>query len=764
MSQIFSSLSIRTKLLILIFVAVLPTLGAILFSGVKHREETIMATKRDILHLAQSLAAQQEQLAASTRQLLRMLAQQPEVQRLDTAACRKTFADIQERNPIYAVINAVTPDGTVIAASLPFPPGRVNLADRKHIRDAIATRDFSAGEYVAGRVVKVPVLLYSYPVLDRKGKVIAVVSAGIKLEKYKELMAQLNLPEGSVISLADHRNVTLYRLPERDDIPPGTPIPEQNVRDIPPDSQEGFYEGTGRDQVTRIYAYKRLRLRGHEPPYLVIYVGMVKSAALRQVNMDFLRDLGLAGLGCLFAMLLAWIAGKSIIIEPIEKLVLATKRFGAGETCVQTGIPHGADELGRLAKSFDDMTNLLEENRKERIEAEEEKRRLEERLNRSEKMEALGTLAGGVAHDLNNVLGIVVGYAEMLLDEIDEASPLRADIVKIMESGNRSAAIVQDLLTLARRGVQTRQVVDLNAVIRDCQKTPEFAKLLSLNANVRIRTDLAAGLLNIMGSPVHLAKTIMNLVSNAVEALPGSGELTIATRNQSLDKPVHGYDAVNEGDYVVLSVADTGKGISDADMKHIFEPFYTKKVMGRSGTGLGLAVVWGTVKDHNGYIDVESEMGRGTTFTLYFPVTREEVARADAAVPISDYIGNDESILVVDDIKEQRELAAKMLGKMNYRVKTVASGEEAVEYLGTEKADLVVLDMIMDPGMDGLDTYRAILEIHPGQKAIIVSGFAETERVQEARSLGAGDYLRKPYVQEKLGLAVRKELDRPRMA
>lgn len=404
------------------------------------------------------------------------------------------------------------------------------------------------------------------------------------------------------------------------------------------------------------------------------------------------------------------------------------------------------------------MTSIVDITERKR--AEDENRIFAERLQRAEKMEALGTLAGGVAHDLNNVLGIVVGYAEMLMDEIDESSPLRKDVMTIIEGGNRSAAIVQDLLTLARRGVQTQKVINLNDTITDYQKTPEFEALFSLNCHIKLKTDLGTDLLNMMGSPIHLGKTIINLISNAVEAMPGGGMLTITTRNRSLDKPVHGYDTVKENDYVVLSITDTGEGISDHDIKHIFEPFYTKKVMGRSGTGLGLAVVWGTVKDHNGYIDVQSKIGQGTTFTLYFPVTREEIAKAATIIPLSDYIGNDESILVIDDIKEQRELAAKMLGKLNYRVKTVSSGEEAVQYLRDEKVDLLVLDMIMEPGMDGLDAYKAILEIHPKQKAIIVSGFSETERVKEAMSLGAGGYLRKPYVQEKLGLAVRTELDK----
>jgi CheY-like chemotaxis protein len=242
--------------------------------------------------------------------------------------------------------------------------------------------------------------------------------------------------------------------------------------------------------------------------------------------------------------------------------------------------------------------------------------------------------------------------------------------------------------------------------------------------------------------------------------MPQGGDLTIKTTNQYLDKPLHGYDHIHDGDYVVLSVTDTGEGIPSADLQRIFEPFYTKKVMGRSGTGLGLAVVWGTVKDHQGYINVQSEEGKGSTFTLYFPITRGEISVETASVPISEYMGKGETILVVDDVREQRDLAAEMLKKLNYKVSSVSSGEEAIAYIKEYKVDLIVLDMIMDPGMDGLDAYMGILKIQPKQKAIIISGFSESERVNEAHALGAGAYLRKPYVMEKLGLAVRKELDR----
>ncbi|HLC26569.1 MAG TPA: ATP-binding protein [bacterium] len=387
-----------------------------------------------------------------------------------------------------------------------------------------------------------------------------------------------------------------------------------------------------------------------------------------------------------------------------------------------------------------------------------ERRLLEERLRRGEKMQALGTLAGGVAHDLNNVLGVLVGYSELLLEKIPEEHSHRKYVSHILAASEKGAAIVQDLLTLARRGMSVSQVMNLNRVVSDFMKAPVFERLRADRPTVTFRADLCEELLNIKGSPIHLEKTVMNLILNAAESISEEGEVTIRTDNCYIDKPIRAYDEVHEGEYVVLTVADNGGGIATADMNRIFEPFYTKKVMGKSGTGLGLAVVWGTVKDHRGYIDVQSRPGEGSTFKLYFPATREELAGEHPKIPIEQYMGRGESILVVDDMADQRELAASMLTRLGYRVHAVSSGEEAVNYLKTRKADLMVLDMIMDPGIDGLETYRQVLEVNPQQKAIIVSGFSETERVKRAQELGVGGYVRKPYLLAKIGLAVRDEL------
>ncbi len=391
---------------------------------------------------------------------------------------------------------------------------------------------------------------------------------------------------------------------------------------------------------------------------------------------------------------------------------------------------------------------------------EKEKKELEDRLRRSKQMEAIGTLAGGVAHDLNNILSGVVSYPELLLMDLPHESPMRKPIMTIKKSGERAAAIVQDLLTLARRGVATKQIVNLNNIVKEYLASPEYCNLRRFYPEIEIITSLEQHLLNVTGSPVHLSKTLMNLVSNAAEAIEERGIIEIKTETRHMGKPMDGFENIKPGDYVCLIVSDNGAGISGEDIERIFEPFYTKKVMGRSGTGLGMAVVWGTVKDHHGYIDVRSMEKNGSVFTLYFPVTREELPEINHKSILDSLMGHGESILIVDDIKEQRELASIILEKLGYVVKAVSSGEKAVEYIKNNKADLIILDMIMEHGMDGLDTYRQILKVNPFQKAIIVSGFSETDRIREAQSLGAGGYVKKPYTLDKIGLAVKYELEK----
>ena len=386
-------------------------------------------------------------------------------------------------------------------------------------------------------------------------------------------------------------------------------------------------------------------------------------------------------------------------------------------------------------------------------------RRLERQLARAQKMEAVGTLVGGVAHDLNNILSGLVSYPELLLMDMPADSPIKAPIETIRKSGKKAAAIVQDMLTLARRGVAVNEVVNLNDIIANFFDSLECRNIKKYHPQVIFEVDLQPDLFNIVGSPIHLSKTIMNLVSNAAEAIDDSGSVHLTTRHLYIDRPLSRYEEIPEGEYVVLSVDDSGSGISSEDMDKIFEPFYTKKSMGRSGTGLGMAVVWGTVKDFNGFIDVNSYSNTGTRIELYFPVTRRKVSQKEKVTPIAKYMGS-EKVLVIDDVEEQRNIASAMLGKIGYSVAAVSSGEESLKYLAQYPADILILDMVMPPGMDGLETYKEIIKRHPNQKAIIASGYSETDRVREAQALGAGKYIKKPYTMENLGMTVRRELDK----
>ncbi len=409
----------------------------------------------------------------------------------------------------------------------------------------------------------------------------------------------------------------------------------------------------------------------------------------------------------------------------------------------------------RLAVQVEERTReLVQANAalKEEMTAKED---LLARLHRLEKMEALGLMAGGVAHDLNNILAGVVSYPDLLLMDLPGDSPLRRPLEVIRESGERAAAVVADLLTVARGAVLEKKPVALNDLVRDFLVSPEYGKVKSRYPDIEVRIRPTPDLPNILCSPVHVRKVLLNLLMNSFEAMGGKGSVTIVTENRHLEE-TGGEDAPGPGRWVCLRVADTGPGIAEEDRKRIFEPFYSTKVMGISGTGLGLAIVWNTMQDHGGTVAVRSS-DQGTEFILYFPLTEQEEESVET-MERGDLQGQGETILVVDDEAGQREIAAAMLDSLGYRVETAASGQEALARLHGRSFDLVLLDMVMGPGMNGLETYRRMLRMVPGQKAIIVSGFAEHGDIEAAHRLGAADFVRKPYTLARLGRAVREAL------
>lgn len=375
----------------------------------------------------------------------------------------------------------------------------------------------------------------------------------------------------------------------------------------------------------------------------------------------------------------------------------------------------------------------------------------------AQRIETIGLMAGGVAHDLNNILSGIVTYPDLMLLKLPMDSELRQPVRAIKESGQRAAAIVADLLTVTRGATFERKVDNLNRLVTHYLDSPEGQEVTTLYPKVDIRTELHPELLDLSCAPVQILKCIMNLVNNAAEATDHCGIITISTMNHCADSPESADSRLSAGEYVVLRVFDNGPGISSDDIEHIFEPFYSRKIMGRSGTGLGLTIVSNTVKDHGGTVTVTSDEN-GTTFELYFPADRDTMVES-AHSPQEDHIrGDNEYVLVVDDELLQRNIASELLNALDYRVMTAASGKEAVELIRETSFDLVILDMIMSPGINGRATYEEIVKIRPGQRAVIATGFSADDEVKKAQAQGVGGIIHKPYTLHEFGLTVKSVL------
>lgn len=394
------------------------------------------------------------------------------------------------------------------------------------------------------------------------------------------------------------------------------------------------------------------------------------------------------------------------------------------------------------------------------------RRKLEEQLLRDQKMKAIGLMAGGVAHDLNNILSGIISYPDLLLLKLKQDDPLYKPLQSIRRSGMEAAEVVSDLLTVARGVAASTEVLSINQLIKNYMESPDFTELISKNPDVRIHTHLDPALKNVNCSPIQVRKCLMNIVNNGVEAIEGKGSLTIRTVNEYCTLPINSFSrelSLNsnplhpEQAYSKIIITDTGDGISAKELSHIFEPFYSTKVMGRSGTGLGLTIVWNTMQEHEGTVQVQSS-SEGTTFELYFPGLDSEIDNKKEEKHWQDYAGAGETILVVDDEPRQREILKSLLTSLQYKVVTISSGEKAEQYLKTNHVHLVILDMLMPPGQNGRTTYENIVKIHPDQKAIIASGFAKDDDVQATLALGASEYVAKPYTIEQIGNAIYKTL------
>jgi nitrogen-specific signal transduction histidine kinase/CheY-like chemotaxis protein len=396
-------------------------------------------------------------------------------------------------------------------------------------------------------------------------------------------------------------------------------------------------------------------------------------------------------------------------------------------------------------------------------------RSVQERLATNRRLESLSILAGGVAHDLNNVLGPLVAFPDHMLAQLHSLDShdvaireLREDIELIKVAGQRASQTIKDLLTLSRQGRTAKQPIDLNQVLVECGGGNATRHLQLSNSGPRIRVEIPPEPLIIHASEAHVVRAVTNLLQNAIDVSDSKGEVLLRSYTRVIESPLDRYETIVPGEYVILEVSDSGCGLPGDTRQRIFEPFFsTKPLSQRSGTGLGLAIVHGVVKEHDGFIDVDSAPGIGTTFALYFPRSRSRVVSSRPPLPRR---AAGERILVVDDDPIQLRTCSRVLSRYGYRVETTSSGSDACERCARAAAgesdgyDLVVLDVQLSEGEDGLELYEKILKINPYQKAVLASGHAPTHRIEAALERGI-PWLQKPYTADALADTVGGALD-----
>ena len=381
---------------------------------------------------------------------------------------------------------------------------------------------------------------------------------------------------------------------------------------------------------------------------------------------------------------------------------------------------------------------------------------LEAQLRQGQKMEAVGRLAGGVAHDFNNLLTAILGYAELAGEKFPADHPVREDLSEIQKAGNSAAALTRQLLAFSRKQLRRPEPLDLNAVVQSVESMLQRV----IGEHIALETGLASPLGAVLADPNQLEQVVMNLAVNARDAMPAGGRMTIETANVTLDAAYAAQHAdVTPGDYVLLAVSDTGTGI-DADARaHIFEPFFTTKGRGE-GTGLGLATVYGIVKQTGGSIDVYSEAGRGTAFKIYFP-RATEAAQTGAAPSVAHTTAGTETILVAEDQPEVRAVARAILYRHGYRVIDAAGGREALAIIEErgDAIDLLLTDIVM-PEMTGPELVAASQAVKRGIRVLYTSGYADQAVTRSGVLESDAEFIQKPYTAAALLSRIRQVLDK----
>ena len=715
-----------TRLLLVMSVAMLPALGFQIYTEHEARRVRAQLVEDEALSLMRLVSGEQYRIIEGAEQVLNTIAGAPAVQDNDPGRCHRLLANLIEQSPRYNNAFVAAPDGRVLCASNQSDL-LVDIADRPYFRAALQSGDFAIGEYAVGRGSGLPAIHIARRIAGPDARIAGVVALALSVDWLAEQVDHLSLPPGAIVTITDRNDTILVRRPGQARFS-GTRAPADS-RFLPDGTGVGVAEMKSLDKGRPvIVAFSPLAV---DPKGLSIRVALDREITFASLARANWISPVLIVLGIFLALVTAALLGVRIIGRPINQLIGAAENWRGGNLASRTGLGGQRSEFGRLGTALDAMALALAEREAElrRLNTDLEKRVGQEvaareaaqaRAAQAERVQALGQLAGGVAHDFNNVLQAVEG-AVLLIERESTGRERTNRLVRLaLEATARGASVTRRLLAFGRRGDLRAAAIDTDALLAGLRELLAH----TLGAGTEVYVVAEPGLPRILADRGQLETALVNLATNARDAMPNGGALTLRAAAETVQADDQAHPAeLAPGRYIRLTVSDTGTGMDAATLLHVGEPFFTTKTMGE-GTGLGVAMVKGFAAQSGGGVRIDSSPGQGTSVTLWLPRAEGETVAAGPPHAVTPEPAAAARLLLVDDERLVRDVLAEQLEDEGFSILTAANGTEALALLDAgEAVDVLVSDLSM-PGMDGLALIHAAHHRRPCLPAVLLTGYS----------------------------------------